>query len=108
MSVYDAITGGGILGPVAEIISDPLAALEAADAAIEGKRGPTPWMQRLRKPSGVTQQGLGRVPTYEGRACCYTHLTRLAHRQDLEMPYETTCPECARVFRVTLGLTVRR
>jgi hypothetical protein len=111
MSIYEAFTGreGMVLGPVAEIISDPMAVLEAAEAVIAGGRhGPTPWMQRHRQPSSVSSTRFGNAPLYEGRACCYSHLNHLAHRQDLELPYESTCPDCRRVFRVSLGLSARR
>jgi hypothetical protein len=100
------------IGPVITVIGDTPARSTVEDGVdvLDGpppKAGGTPWMQRAAGRSTdrrVTRTEVGNVPQFEGRTCCYAHLYPLAGRVDLEIPFETRCPECGRTFRVTLGL----
>lgn len=107
----EALANGIQLRPVITIIEDPNGILQdgtdAYDAGLNGgKRPPTSWMARVAgKANGrLTRTAAGEVPLYEGRACCFAHLRAFEGRSDLPFPWETTCPECRRRFRVTLGV----
>lgn len=107
----DAFRYGLVLKPVVEIVADPMGdAMRMVEQAQGGavRAPPTSWMQRHRQRGQVQLSEPGRVPTFEGRVCCYEHLRRFDGREDLQMPFETTCPGCARIFRVTLGAVPRR
>lgn len=91
--------------PMVIILKDPQSVVEDVVDQLDGRSGrPTGWMQRMRGRSAVHVTAVGQVPLYEGRACCYDHLRRFDGRPDLVLPFDTTCPGCAREFRVTLGL----
>lgn len=98
------------IAPIVELVEDPAAVVEAAVDLTVGARRPTRWMQRMRRGSGtVSISAESGVPLYDQRVCCGEALRQYEGRGDLQMPFNVTCPECARVFRVRLDVVrVRR
>lgn len=97
--------------PIVEPISDPLAELQTTEDMLQeaalGSR-PTSWMQKLRrraKTAGARANPRSGVVRFEGRVCCYEHLVRFEGRQNMQYPFETTCPSCGAGFRVRLTAT---
>lgn len=96
---------------VAEIIHDPTQIVEDALVALEeGTPQATSWMQKLRNPVArrVEVHSVSGGLLYDGRACCGDQLRRYEGRGDVVMPFEVTCPDCGRIYRVRLDLVRRR
>lgn len=101
------------LAPIVEVVSDPLNTIQTSSELLEKAqtegRQRSSWMQRLRRrsrPGGARAKPSGTV-VYEGRLCCYEHLTQFEGRAQMVYPFETTCENCGAVFRIHLGVTRR-
>jgi hypothetical protein len=99
---------GATLRPTAELVSDPVGAVEKAlgidSEAPDGVSRPTGWMQRLAR-RGAAGAGVRRAsgqPTYSGRVCCADWLSRFDGKIDQPYPIETTCPTCGAGYRIRL------
>jgi hypothetical protein len=105
-----------VLAPQVTVVSDPMGHVEAAASVVETLEGGgqrrcgwfESYLARGASLRPVQVSPVGRTPTYMGRTCCYQHMRDLEHRMNaLPMPYETTCPECKRVFRIQWGVGAR-
>lgn len=91
---------------VADPSSDIDAAARLTSGLDTGAKTPTTWMRRIAGTSRrVTTTPIGQVPMYEGRACCFDHLSRFEAAGSLQVGVQTACPECSKTF--VLELTVK-
>lgn len=103
--------GGIVMKPIVVTLEDPLenhvTVRDKLQAAAGGVRPPSIWASIQRGQHGqVGRTGHG-APTWEGRVCCFAHLTQYDGRADLKLPFQTNCPGCGARYEIRLGL-VRR
>ncbi len=92
--------------PVVDVVEDPNgAAFQLVEDLEEAMLGPGPSSRRRRRAGSLSRMPHSGLVTLEDRRCCVELLLGENGRQHLRrLPYEVTCPDCERTFRVRMGV----